>query len=163
MMIRAKILNTLGAGTMLAALAACGGGGGPSYDPDSPEGSAYIYRHAVMELASAKATILLEMAREERELDEAAFVEAAGDLAALAGMMIDGFENETLVAESRTDPSVWENWDDFESKMNDLVTAAAGLAEAAETGGFAAAQGLVSETTQNCGACHRPYRMAEAE
>ncbi len=109
MMIRAKILNTLGAGTMLAALAACGGGGGPSYDPDSPEGSAYIYRHAVMELASAKATILLEMAREERELDEAAFVEAAGDLAALAGMMIDGFENETLVAESRTDPSVWEN------------------------------------------------------
>lgn len=164
MKIRATILKLMGASALLAALSACGGASGPSYDPESPEGSAQRYRDSVMELARQKSTVLLGMAREEMALDEAVFVEAAEDLAALSSMMADGFENETLVAESRTDPAVWENRADFDEKLDALVTATAELAEAARTGGFAAAQGMVqSATSQNCGSCHRAYRLPEPE
>lgn len=152
----------LGVGALLAALSACGRAG-PPYDPDSPEGKAYVYRHAVMELADAKARLLAGMAREELTLDEPAFVKAAVDLAALSTMMIDGFENRTLVDESRTDPSVWENWDDFRAKLDGLIKASAQLEEAATSQGFAAARELVQPTLQHCGSCHRPYRLPEAE
>jgi cytochrome c556 len=162
---RATILKSLGASALLAALTACGGGAsGPSFDPESPEGSAYLYRESVMELARQKSALLLGMAREEMPLDEAAFVKAAADLAALSDMMIEGFATEALVEESRTDPAVWENRDDFESKIDALVAATAELAETAQSGGFAAAQGMVQPaTSQNCGSCHRAYRLPEPE
>jgi cytochrome c556 len=151
-----------GVSILLTALTACGGGG-PSYDPDSPEGKAYVYRDSVMEVADAKARLLVGMVREEIELDEAVFAKATADLAALSTMMIYGFENKTLVEESRTDPAVWENWDDFKDKVDSLVQATAELADTAEKGGFAAAQGLVQPTVQNCGGCHRSYRLSAAE
>lgn len=164
-MIGRQILRTLATGSAFALLAACGGGGssGPSFDPESPEGAAYIYRQAVMDLANVKGRLMLSMAREEVEIDEAAFIEAAQDFAALSAMMIDGFENQTLVAESRTDPAVWENWSDFEAKMGALEQASAELAETAASGGFDAARGLVQSTMRSCGDCHNPYRVSDAE
>ena len=160
---KSRILTGLAAGIAALGLTACGGGGGgPAYDPESPEGMAQMYRDSVMELARQKSGLLIAMANEEVALDEAAFVKAAGDLAAIAAMMPEGFENQTLVAGSRTDPAIWDNWDDFESKLVALADATAALAEAAANGGFAAAQGMVRETTGNCGNCHRPYRLPEA-
>lgn len=163
MTIGRQFFRILVAGTTAALLAACGGGGasGPSFDPQSPEGAAYVYRQAVMDLVNVKGRLMLSMAREEVEIDEAAFVEAAQDFAALSAMMIDGFENETLVAESRTDPAVWENWSDFEAKIEALEQASAELADAATSGGFDAARGLVQTTMRSCGDCHNPYRVSE--
>ena len=164
MKIRTGIFTIVSAAIALITLTACGGGAaGPSYDPESPEGEAQMYRNSVMELARQKSGMLIAMANEEIEVDEAAFVQAAADLAALAAMMPAGFENQTLVDESRTDPAVFDNWDDFESKFEALIDATADLAATAENGGFAAAQGMVRTATGNCGNCHRPYRLAEAE
>jgi cytochrome c556 len=156
------IAKRLGAITLLAALAACGADG-RSYDPDSPEGEAYVYRHSVMELIDAKARLLVGMVRQEIPLDEGLFAKAAADLAALSAMTGYGFENRTLVEGSRTSPAVWENWDDFQRRLSDFVQATAELADAVEKGGFGAAQGLVQPTMQNCGGCHRPYRLSIEE
>ena len=157
---------TIGAGIALATLAACGGGGGPSYDPESPEGMAYEYRQAVMRLAQSKMMLITQMAREQIPLDEAAFVQATADIAALARMMPAGFDNETLVAESLTEPSVFEDRADFDRRMNALIQATDALAEAAESGGFEGARGLVTAsigTFSNCGGCHSSYRQDEEE
>jgi cytochrome c556 len=160
--VKAAIPKWLRAIALLVGLAACADDGLP-YDPESPEGKAYIYRHSVMELIDAKSSLLVGMARQEIALDESVFAQAAADLAALSAMTSDGFENHTLVEGSRTSPAVSENWDDFQQKLNDLVQATAELADAAQRGGFAAAQGLVQPTMQNCGGCHRPYRLSAGE
>jgi len=159
MMVTDRILAGLGACMAFSLLAACGGGGGAN--PETPEYEAYEYRDSVMHLLEAKATIINEMFREQRPLDEAVFAEAAQDLAALSNMMLDGFESSTLVPESRSKPEIWSNMADFESKADALIEGADALAAAAATGGFAAAQQYVQGTISSCGGCHRSYRAAE--
>jgi cytochrome c556 len=149
----------------LGGLVACGGGG-PSYDEDSPEGQAYEYRHALMHVAGVKMEFINNMAREIIPVDEAAFRQATAELAMLTAMMPETFENQTLVAESRTEPSVWENRADFDTRMTNAVEATARLAETTATGGFAAGQALVTAsigTSSNCSGCHNTYRKPETE
>lgn len=148
-----------------AALAACGGGG-PSYDPDSAEGQAYEFRHAVMHVAGVKMQLINTMAREQIEIDEAEFVEAARQLAVLTSMMPEGFEEELTVAESRSDPAIWENKADFDQRLEAAIDATARLAETAESGGFTASQALVVASpglASNCSGCHNTYRLPEEE
>jgi cytochrome c556 len=156
-------LSTLIVG--FAAVAACGGGG-PSFDEDSPEGQAYEMRHAVMHVAGVKMELINNMARETIAIDEDAFVEAARQLAVLTAMMPEGFEEELTVAESRSDPAIWENKADFDQRMEAAIDATARLAETAENGGFAAAQALVVASpgmSSNCSGCHNTYRLPEEE
>lgn len=158
-----RTAKTLGIATLVlgfSTLAACGGGG-PSYDPESPEGQAYEFRHAVMHVAGVKMQLINNMARETIPIDEAQFVEAAQQLAVLTSMMHEGFESELTVAESEALPAIWENKADFDARMQAAVDATAALADAAENGGFAAAQALVVAspgTSSNCGGCHNTYR-----
>ena len=162
MKIRSKIQTTI-AILGFVTLAACGGGGGS--DPETPEYQAYKFRDSVMHVASTKMALINGMAREQIPLDEAAFVKATADLKALAGMMLEGFENPTLVPESLAEPAIWENWDDFVARANNLINAADALAEAAANGGFQAARGLVTAsaggTSSNCGGCHTTYRKRD--
>jgi len=156
-----RVSNAITAMGMIAgflALTACGGGG--MVEDDSPAGQAFAYRHAVMTLAASKMATIGGMAREEMPLDEAVFVQSTKDLAALAGMNLHGFEmNQEIAAGSRALPEIWSNWNDFQQKNSDFVQATQGLADAAERGGFATAQGLVQGTAGTCGGCHRTYRQ----
>ena len=138
-------------------MAGCGQSGGDAAD-DSPEGQAYQYRHAVMELAAAKNAILGGMSRGEVPDDQALFTKTAGDLLVLSGMMGEGFEQEGIASASRSLPDIWSNMDDFNQKVDDLVAAVAVVAQAAQRGDFDGAKELAGEIGSNCGACHRPYR-----
>lgn len=159
---RSRLLTTLGAGAALATLVACGGGGGGE-QPATPEYDAYLYRHSVMLLLDNKARIVNGMYRGEIALDEDVFVKATRDLASLANMMLDGFENETLVPESRTELEAWQNWNDFKAKADALIDGANALAQAAATGGFDGAKSHVETATRTCGQCHRIYRAAKKD
>lgn len=166
MKIASRIPRRLALVIAFTALVACGGGGGPSYDPDSTEGQAFEYRDAVMHLAGVRMEFINNMAREQIELDEAAFVKAAAELAVLTAMMPEGYETDVIVAESLSEPSIWENMDDFNARMNNAIEATAALAEAAQTGGFAAAQQLVvttPTTSSNCSSCHNAYRRSASD
>jgi cytochrome c556 len=158
MKIASSRLTVLGAGLSFVLLAACGGGGGPPADADTPEGQAFEFRDAVMHVAAYKLETVGGMAREEIPLDEAVFVKSTADLAAAAGMIVEGFQTEGIATGSRALPDIWSNWDDFQKKANDTAQSTAALAEAAANGGFAAAQSLVQPAQQSCGACHRAYR-----
>lgn len=156
---RATLIRTLTTGFALATLAACGGGS----DPNSPEFQAYEQRDAVMHEMGDAILVLNDMSREQIPVDDAAFREAAQQLAQSAERMLDGFENQTIVPESRAMPEIFENWDDFVSKTEDLQEAANELAMAAESGGFAAGRSLVEGARNTCGACHRVYRAPEED
>jgi cytochrome c556 len=162
------VSRTLGQTALMlgfAALAACGGGG-MSYDHDSPEGQAYEFRHSVMHVAGVKMELINNMARELVPVDEAEFTKAAKELAVLTEMMPEGFEQNLTVDESRAEPAIWENKADFDQRMDAAIEATAKLAETAETSGFAAAQALVVASpgiSSNCSGCHNNYRAREDE
>lgn len=153
----ARVLLVLG----FTALVACGG---PSYDPNSPEGQAYETRHEIMEEAGIRMELINNMAREQTALDEAAFTSAAVELAALTERMPEGFEEAWVVPGSRSDPLIWDNKADFDSRMDAAIEATARLAEVAQNEGFTAAQTLVvttPTTSSNCSGCHNTYRLPE--
>lgn len=156
-------LATIAAVSTLALVASCGGSGGSAELGETPEGEAFLYRDAVMQVAEYKAMRLAGMAREEIPLDEEVFVKSAQDLADISGMVTEGFMPEGLVEPSRASPDIWENWDDFEAQAQSFQEQAAMLAETAEQEGFEAARGMVQDTLGTCGDCHRPYRVSEAE
>lgn len=154
-----NILTIVAAVAALSVTAACGGsGGGTAAEDDSPEGRAYAYRHAVMELLARKNGILGGMARGEAPDDEALFNKSAADLLVLVGMVTEGFEQEGIVAGSRSLPDIWSNMGDFRQKTDDLVAAVAAVVEATENGDFEGAKELAGNIGPTCGACHRPYR-----
>lgn len=153
-------LTTAAAVASLAFVAACGGSGTAELE-DTPEAQAYLYRNGVMEIAAYKARIIAGMHREQIPLDEEQFVQATQDLAAVSGMLLDGFMPEGLVPPSRAEPELWENWQDFEQKARAFQEAAEMLAQTAEAQGFEAARGLVQSTVGTCSDCHSPYRASD--
>jgi cytochrome c556 len=160
--------SMVGALLSLVLVSACGqgqapAGGAAAVDPETPEGAAFLYRQAVMRVAARKSATIGAMARGEAPLDEAAFAKAVNDLNAVAGMMTEGFMPQGAPEGSRALPEIWTNWADFEAKAAALTTATQGLADATRTGGFAAGSPLVQSTAQNCGGCHRTYRMRTEE
>jgi len=154
--------STIASVLSVLALSACGSGA-PEVDTTTPEGQAYVFRESVMTILAAKMTTIGGMAREEIPLDEAVFTKSVNDLAAVSGMLPEGFMPEGMPPGSRALPEIWSNWADFQQKAADLQNAAQGLADAVETGGFAAAQGLVQSTAGTCGGCHRTYRAPDEE
>ena len=138
-------------------VAGCQGGGDAEMD-DSPEAQAFRYRQAVMRVIAQKMMPLGGMARGDVEVDEELFEKSATDLATVAGMTTEGFMPQGIPAGSRSVPAIWDNWSDFEAKAQDFQQAAQALADAATSGGFAAAQSLVQPVAQTCGGCHRTYR-----
>jgi cytochrome c556 len=157
-----SVLSMVGALLSLSLVTACGqgpAGGDTAALEETAEGRAFLYRQAVMRVAANKSATIGAMARGEVPADEAAFAKAVNDLNVVAGMMTEGFMPQGTPGGSRALPEVWTNWADFESKAAALTTATQGLAEATRTGGFAAGSPLVQSTAQNCGGCHRTYRM----
>ena len=159
----ARILASIGTGIACTALVACGGGGGGGEagggsGSDSAAQQAFEARDAYMHELGDAILVLNEMASEERPADDAAFRAAAATIAQRAPEMLDMFENQTIVAESRTKPEVFTSWDDFTMRHSALVQAANALNAAASSGGFAAGRSLVAPLRDTCGGCHRPYR-----
>lgn len=128
---------------------------------ETPEGRAFAYRTALMETIAWKVAAARGMAQGEIPVDEAAFAKHARDVAALAGMITEGFIPNSAVEGSAALPEVWTNMADFQQKAMDMQAAAQAVADAAATNGFAAAKDLVGPLGQSCGGCHRPYRRRQ--
>ena len=84
------------ASLMAVALAGCGGGGMPEAD-DSPEGQAYAYRQAVMELIANKMGTVNGMARGEIPDDQAAFTKAAAAVIAFTAVRQTSMSGSIIV------------------------------------------------------------------
>lgn len=150
-----KIRNILIPGLALLVLSACGGGG---TDMNSPEYQAYAQRQAVMDELRDAILPLNQMSRDEIPVDETVFLASVQALAASSEKIMDGWDNETIVAESRATADIWANMADFAAKGDDLISASAALLAATESGGFAAGSPLVEAARMTCGGCHQPYR-----
>jgi cytochrome c556 len=151
----------LGALVVPVLLISCGQQAPTAAADDTPEMAAFHYRQHLMETIAFKVGQARGMAQGEIAVDEAAFAKHARDVAALAGMIVEGFIPGSAVEGSAALPEVWTNMADFQQKAADLQTAAQALADAAGTNGFEAAKGMVQAVGQSCGGCHRPYRRRQ--
>lgn len=157
-----KVLATFVGVSLVSVLAACGGGATGPTIPDTPEGAAFEFRSSLMKTIAWKMTQVGGMVDGEIPVDEEAFRMHASDVAALSGMVTDGFIPNSAIEGSAALPDIWMNMADFEAKAADFQNAAQALATAAQQNGFEAAKGMVQAVRQTCGGCHRPYRQRAA-
>lgn len=115
----------------------------------------------MMELQAYNLAIIGNMARGRTEFDAEAASAAANRLADLAAAdWLAYFPAGTSADDidtSRVEPIVWDKWDDFIGKKDDLVAVTQRLAGAEMTDVAPLRESLV-ELTEACGACHRDYR-----
>ena len=150
------------AGCSQAPEPAGGNAAGSADDVESAEYLAVEYRQGLMHVLAFKADPVRNMADGSAPVDEALFLDYAEDLAAAAGMIVEGFipgSGAQDISISGGLPDIWDNWDDFLEKAAALEDAASEVAVLAAQGGFAAAQEAAGNLGANCGGCHRPYRQ----
>ena len=82
--------------------------------------SGYVERSKLMQNIRLEFSVLARMSREKIEFDESLAESARLNLLKLATSTPTIFEDDDLPINSEALPAIWENWDDFVSKSEDL-------------------------------------------
>lgn len=114
------------------------------------------YRQSGMKVLSGSMTQISAIVKGEvpREGELKAHADA---LAAQAKLVKAAYKDKAGGDKSHARPEIWQNWDDFSSKADDLETASAALAEAAGKGDRAAVRQQVAAVGKACKSCHDKY------
>lgn len=127
----------------------------PALAHDDVKNPAVKARMMAMEAIGGGMKTLAGMAKGEMAFDSAK-AEAAMATIAAEGMKVPAlFEANETDPKSEALPPIWENWDDFVKKSEDMVMAAKGNADLPDQASLGAALGKVGGT---CKACHSDYR-----
>ena len=100
-------------------------------------------------------SVLGRMSREKIEFDESLATSARLNLLRFAASTPAIFENDDLPINSEALPEIWENWDDFVSKSEDLEFALEGV----DTSTLIDLRDSLGNVGAACGSCHQKYRM----
>ena len=119
------------------------------------ENSGYVERSKLMQSIRLEFSVLARMSREKIEFDESLATSARLNLLKFAVSTPDIFEDDDLPINSEALPAIWENWDDFVSKSEDLEFALEGV----DTSTLIDLRASLGNVGAACGSCHQKYRM----
>ena len=119
------------------------------------ESSGYVERSKLMQNIRLEFSVLARMSREKIEFDEGLATSARLNLLKFAVSTPDIFEDDDLPINSEALPAIWENWDDFVSKSEDLEFALEGV----DTSTLIDLRASLGNVGAACGSCHQKYRM----
>ena len=119
------------------------------------ENSAYVERSKLMQNIRLEFSVLARMSREKIEFDESLATSARLNLLRFAASTPAIFEDDDLPINSEALPAIWENWDDFVSKSEDLEFALEGV----DTSTLIDLRASLGNVGAACGSCHQKYRM----
>ena len=119
------------------------------------ENSGYVERSKLMQNIRLEFSVLARMSREKIEFDESLATSARLNLLKFAVSTLDIFEDDDLPINSEASPTIWENWDDFVSKSEDLEFALEGV----DTSTLIDLRASLGNVGAACGSCHQKYRM----
>ena len=119
------------------------------------ENSGYVERSKLMQNIRLEFSVLARMSREKIEFDESLATSARLNLLRFAASTPAIFEDDDLPINSEALPAIWENWDDFVSKSEDLEFALEGI----DTSTLIDLRGSLGNVGAACGSCHQKYRM----
>ena len=117
--------------------------------------SGYVERSKLMQNIRLEFSVLARMSREKIEFDESLAESARLNLLKLAASTPAIFEHDDLPINSEALPAIWENWDDFVSKSEDLEF----VLEGVDTSTLIDLRGSLGNVGAACGSCHQKYRM----
>lgn len=125
-----------------------------------PNVRAVEYRQAVLTVLGTNFGPLVAMARGNLEYDPEAVSMRAARMHQMTLMMEEAFSRDTSEAdldiETEALDKIWDNWEDFKSKIDDVQAATLALAEA--PGNMDAFKAAFSDTGSACKSCHDEYR-----
>jgi cytochrome c556 len=110
-----------------------------------------------MERQADDMKIIGDMAKGKTPFDAAKAAEAARDIGVTAKKIHELFPEGSGGGKSEALPAIWEHWDDFTAKADELGTAADTLAAALD-GGDPDWKGAFRGVSDACKACHQDYR-----
>ena len=119
------------------------------------ENSGYVERSKLMQNIRLEFSVLARMSREKIEFDESLATSARLNLLKFAASTPAIFEDDDLPINSEALPAIWENWDDFVSKSEDLEF----VLEGVDTSTLIDLRGSLGNVGAACGSCHQKYRM----
>jgi len=122
----------------------------------SPEDAA-DYRQAVMESIGWNMGTLKAMLKGELHADKASLIQRANTLKFLSQLPLEGFEMGKASEQAKAD--IWENWQDFSQKMQNLTDSTARFIEQAQNSpDFAALKPAFAKINDACKSCHKRYK-----
>ena len=119
------------------------------------ENSGYVERSKLMQNIRLEFSVLARMSREKIEFDESLATSSRLNLLRFAASTPAIFEDDDLSINSEALPAIWENWDDFVSKSEDLEFALEGV----DTSTIIDLRASLRNVGAACGSCHQKYRM----
>ena len=117
--------------------------------------SGYVERSKLMQNIRLEFSLLARMSQEKIEFDESLAETARLNLLKLAASTPTIFEDDDLPINSEALPAIWENWDDFISKSEDLEF----VLEGVDTSTLRDLSSSLGNVGAACGSCHQKYRM----
>lgn len=118
------------------------------------ENETVLARMEGMKTLSTQLKTLGAMAKGQQAFDAAAAQAALDRLSEEAAQIPAHFEEEVIVEKSEARPAIWQNWEDFAAKADDLHQRSAAL-EVAQPGDLGPA---LRDLGGACKACHADYR-----
>jgi cytochrome c556 len=130
--------------------------------PEQQAQSAVNARKSVVRLFAFNMAAISGMARGSVEFDAAIAERNARRIAALAPMLPEAMasmDTRGFDVETEALPIIWERFDEFQEKANNLINAANTFADIAARGDQAETMGAVRALGSNCGGCHEVFRV----
>ncbi|GAA0853218.1 cytochrome c [Aliiglaciecola litoralis] len=122
--------------------------------------SAMKFRQATLQLIRSNVGALGAMAKDKIPMDAQTIEKNAMRIEQLSLMMDDYFSVDTRKFDLNTDalPVIWQDYTDFQSKINNLTQAAGDLKVAAQQNDGDAFKGKIGALLKSCKGCHDTYK-----
>jgi cytochrome c556 len=117
--------------------------------------SGYVARSKLMQNIRSEFSVLARMSREKIEFDKSLAESVRLNLRKLVASTAVIFADDDLPINSEALPAIWQNWDDFVSKSEDLEF----VLEGVDTSTLIDLRGSLGNVGAACGSCHQKYRM----
>ena len=118
------------------------------------------YRRSVMTMIGWNFGPMGSMVKGKIPFDAKEFATHAERVAFLAPQALEGFaKGSDKGAETDAKPEIWANFDDFKSKLNELIEQSKTMSEIAKTGDEAKMKDQFKKLGGACKACHDKYKQ----
>lgn len=152
--LRKHLLNIVALGAMTLSFA--------SYAHFDDKEIPQSYRQSWFAMVAVNFGPMVAMVKGEMPWDERLMAGYSDQLAALTTLdVMRGFKDGSDKGTTRAKPEIWQNREDFESKMDDLKSAVEKLQQVANTNDRKATAIQVGETGKACKACHDEYKAKD--
>ena len=121
--------------------------------------AAIHYRQSVYTMIGWNFMPLAQMVKGKIAFNAAEFSEHADRIAFLTPQLLEGFPaGSDSGAKTEAKPDIWQNMDDFKTKMDELVRQSKTLADVSKTGNESKMKEQFKKTAGACKSCHDKYR-----